>query len=72
MPKPVYFIQGAAIYGVTKLEEGLERTKLVGHASYAKPFFDTEDTYFRDNPYRFQVGKISETVDTNIQYLFFK
>ena len=37
------------------LEDGLERRKLVGHDSYAKPFFDTEDKFFRENPYRFQV-----------------
>jgi len=54
---------GASIYGILKLEDGLERRKLVGHNSYAKPFFDTEDKFFRDNPYRFQI-----VIDEPIEY----
>jgi len=45
----------ASIYGITQLDMGLERNKLIGHDSYAMKFYDAEDKYFRDNPYRFQI-----------------
>ena len=48
-------VQAVAVYGITQLTEGLERKKLVGDFSYALPFFQSEDDFFRDNPYRLQV-----------------
>ncbi|XP_023324202.1 patched domain-containing protein 3 [Eurytemora carolleeae] len=51
-----------AVYGITQLTEGLERKKLVGDFSYALPFFQSEDDFFRDNPYRLQIV-VHETLD---------
>ena len=51
----LYIVQAVAVYGITQLTEGLERKKLVGDFSYALPFFQSEDDFFRDNPYRLQV-----------------
>ncbi|KRT79642.1 Hedgehog receptor, partial [Oryctes borbonicus] len=48
------YLMGAG-YGVTKIEEGLERRKVAKKDSYAIEFFDREDDYFREFPYRIQV-----------------
>jgi len=53
---------GLSVYGIMQLEEGLERSKLVGDYSYTQPAFKAEDQFFRDNPYRFQVV-ISEPLE---------
>lgn len=45
------YLVGAG-YGVTKIEEGLERRKVAKRDSYAIEFFDREDDYFREFPYR--------------------
>jgi len=47
-----------ACWGTTKIQEGLERRRMVLYDSYAVEFFDREDLYFREYPYRIQV-KIS-------------
>lgn len=44
-----------AIYGVTTLQEGLDRRKLSKDDSYSIAFYDREDFYFREFPYRIQV-----------------
>lgn len=44
-----------AIYGLTTLEEGLDRRKLSKEDSYSITFYDREDFYFREFPYRIQV-----------------
>ena len=44
-----------ACYGITNLEEGLERRKLAKADSYSVNFFDLEDEYYREFPYRIQV-----------------
>jgi patched domain-containing protein len=44
-----------ACYGVTQIEEGLERRKLSKSDSYSVKFFDLEDDYYREFPYRIQV-----------------
>lgn len=46
------YLVGAG-YGVTKIEEGLERRKVAKTGSYAIEFFDREDDYFREFPYRY-------------------
>lgn len=46
---------GVSCYGITKTQEGLERRKLTRYDSYAATFFDMEDQFFRDYPYRIQV-----------------
>lgn len=43
---------GGACYGLTKIEEGLERRKLSKADSYSVKFFDLEDEYYREFPYR--------------------
>jgi patched domain-containing protein len=43
---------GGACYGLTKIEEGLERRKLSKADSYSVKFFDLEDDYYREFPYR--------------------
>ncbi|XP_011307702.1 patched domain-containing protein 3 [Fopius arisanus] len=44
-----------AVYGVTQLKEGLDRRKLSKEDSYSITFYDREDLYFREFPYRIQV-----------------
>ncbi|KAH0954942.1 hypothetical protein HN011_012426 [Eciton burchellii] len=51
-----------AIYGLTTLQEGLDRRKLSKEDSYSIVFYDREDFYFREFPYRIQVI-ISGTYD---------
>lgn len=45
-----------ACYGLTKIKEGLERRKLSKEDSYSVKFFDLEDEYYREFPYRIQVS----------------
>lgn len=47
---------GGAIYGLTTLQEGLQRRKLSRADSYSIEFYDREDFYFREFPYRMQVS----------------
>lgn len=49
------YLAGAG-YGVTNLQEGLERRKLSKVDSYSVEFFDREDLYYREFPYRIQVN----------------
>ncbi|XP_043461962.1 patched domain-containing protein 3 isoform X1 [Leptopilina heterotoma] len=44
-----------ACYGLTKIKEGLERRKLSKEDSYSVTFYDLQDQYFREFPYRVQV-----------------
>lgn len=46
---------GGACYGITTLQEGLQRRKLSRSDSYSITFYDREDFYFREFPYRMQV-----------------
>lgn len=48
------YLAGAG-YGVTNIKEGLERRKLSKVDSYSVEFFDREDLYYREFPYRIQV-----------------
>ena len=48
------YLSGAC-YGLTQIEEGLERRKLSKEDSYSVKFFDLEDEYYREFPYRIQV-----------------
>lgn len=47
---------GGAFYGITNIKEGLERRKLSKEDSYSVKFFDLEDEYYREFPYRIQVN----------------
>lgn len=42
-------------YGLTQTIEGLERRKLSKEDSYSVKFFDLEDEFYREFPYRMQV-----------------
>ncbi|RZF35136.1 hypothetical protein LSTR_LSTR009442 [Laodelphax striatellus] len=44
-----------ACYGITCIKEGLQRRKLSKADSYSIEFYDREDFYFREFPYRMQV-----------------
>lgn len=48
------YLLGAG-YGLTQMEEGLERRKLSKEDSYSVRFFDLEDEFYREFPYRMQV-----------------
>ncbi|XP_037031767.1 patched domain-containing protein 3 isoform X2 [Bradysia coprophila] len=48
------YLAGAG-YGLTQMKEGLERRKLSKDDSYSVKFFDLEDEYYREFPYRIQV-----------------
>ena len=45
-------------YGLTKIKEGLDRRKLSKEDSYSVQFYDREDLYFREFPYRIQVNSL--------------
>jgi len=61
---------GVACWGTTKIQEGLERRRMVLYDSYAVTFFDREDMYFREYPYRIQVcissHQINQTQKTGL------
>ncbi|XP_013119437.1 patched domain-containing protein 3 [Stomoxys calcitrans] len=44
-----------ACYGITQIKEGLERRKLSRADSYSVEFFDREDEFYREFPYRMQL-----------------
>lgn len=44
-----------ALYGTTTIQEGLQRRKLSRPDSYSIEFYDRDDFYFREFPYRIQV-----------------
>lgn len=48
------YLLGAG-YGLTQIQEGLERRKLSKEDSYSVKFFDLEDEFYREFPYRMQV-----------------
>lgn len=56
----VYLMVG--IYGCSVIKEGLDRRKLSRDDSYSVQFYDFEDKYFRQYPYRIQVV-INETLN---------
>lgn len=58
-----------ACYGVTQIKEGLERRKLSREDSYSVEFFDREDDYYREFPYRMQVSFLLKTYAYQIFYL---
>lgn len=45
-----------ACYGITTMQEGLQRRKLSHATSYSIEFYDREDFYFREFPFRIQVS----------------
>ncbi len=52
-----YFIYlSVAVFGLLQIQEGLERRRLSRFDSYAIRFYDLEDTYFREYPYRISVS----------------
>lgn len=52
------YLVGAG-YGITQIQEGLERRKIARADSYSIEFFDREDLYYREFPYRIQVSNLS-------------
>lgn len=56
-----------ALWGVAQLQEGLERRKLARFDSYSVNFYNLEDTYFREYPYRINV-RIGVTVTLSLYY----
>lgn len=47
-----------AAWGVTQLKEGLEKKRLSRFDSYSVDFYDVEDKYFREYPFRINVSFI--------------
>ena len=45
-----------ASWGVTQLKEGLEKKRLSRFDSYSVDFYDVEDKYFREYPFRINVS----------------
>ena len=60
---------GIGIYGCTKVKEGLDRKKLSRDDSYSIKYFDYEDRFFREYPYRVQVviNKTLNYADPKVQ-----
>ena len=48
--------------GVTQLKEGLERRKLSRYDSYSVEYYETDDLYFREYPYRVNVSQSTKTI----------
>ncbi len=46
-------------YGLSGIVEGLERQRLTRYDSYASQYFQWEDRYFRDYPYRISVSNLT-------------
>lgn len=66
------YLLGAG-YGLTQIKEGLERRKLSKEDSYSVKFFDLEDEFYREFPYRMQVivtGDLnySDPVSNDVQF----
>lgn len=66
----VFYLLGA-LYGLTTLKEGLDRRKLSKEDSYSIVFYDREDFYFREFPYRIQVSYKKDTKIVNENFLIF-
>ena len=49
----------SACYGVSQLKEGLEKRRLSRFDSYSVDFYDTEDKYFKEYPFRINVSVIT-------------
>lgn len=70
----IYLI--GAGYGLTQIKEGLERRKLSKEDSYSVKFFDLEDEFYREFPYRMQVivtgdYNYSDPVSNYVPFLLF-
>ena len=57
---------GVASWGVTQLKEGLEKKRLSRFDSYSVEYYEVEDKYFREYPFRINVS-IQDTV-TDVIY----
>ena len=60
---------GVSSWGVSQLREGLERRKLSRYDSYTVAYYDTEDLYFREYPYRVNVSFELICYDIHIRYI---
>lgn len=58
-------------YGITQIKEGLERKKLSKEDSYSVRFFDLEDEFYREYPYRMQVVVAGEYNYSDVVSAFF-
>ena len=47
---------GVASWGVTQLKEGLEKKRLSRFDSYSVDYYEVEDKYFREYPFRINVS----------------
>ena len=47
---------GIASWGVTQLKEGLEKKRLSRFDSYSVEYYEIEDKYFREYPFRINVS----------------
>ena len=54
---------GISSWGVSQLREGLERRKLSRYDSYSVAYYDTDDRYFREYPYRVNVSIMKMALD---------
>ena len=48
---------GIASWGVTQLKEGLEKKRLSRFDSYSVEYYEVEDKYFREYPFRINVSQ---------------
>ena len=58
---------GVASWGVTQLKEGLEKKRLSRFDSYSVEYYEVEDKYFREYPFRINVSTIVSTI-TDVMY----
>ena len=55
------FYLGVASWGVTQLKEGLEKKRLSRFDSYSVEYYEVEDKYFREYPFRINVSTLTLT-----------
>ena len=56
---------GIASWGVTQLKEGLEKKRLSRFDSYSVEYYEVEDKYFREYPFRINVSIYTIQADTD-------
>lgn len=58
---------GVASWGVTQLKEGLEKKRLSRFDSYSVEYYEVEDKYFREYPFRINVSNTPLLTDVIYQ-----
>ena len=66
----VVYLVGACL-GVAHLREGLEKRRLSRFDSYSVAYYDVEDKYFKEYPFRINVSRYFDKLGSIGFYAFF-